>query len=420
MQPWKAVALTSATKLYWIIGAMLSTVLTAHFLGPQGRGVIAVATTSVALFLTFGHLSLANVVVYLAGRGDRGNFLSVVTGSLLSITTAVTLVCWTIAVLIYVLTGGRAFQHIAPSFLLIAFAAVPFLLWLENGNSILVVMGDLKRLNIAQIAGTTTSILIVLVAVGVLKGGIAAALAATLVGSAVVVGIGLTRVLPASRPLAISGDVVRKLLGGGIRLQLGAIGTFFFTNVGVLLLNQFRPIAEAGYYQLAMQLTTATQVVPMAMAVVAYSIVAREGADGAWRQHRALVLQTMVYATAAAAGTYLTAPFILPLLAGQSFAPAVPLFQILSLSVFGMSLATVMVPQWVGRGYLLRASVLSLTIAAIGLAGNLFFVPRYGMLACAWVTVVCYSLHLVGGAGFAWWIERRAQRPAAALAPLRG
>ncbi len=420
MRPWKAVAMTSGTKVYWITGAMLSTVFTAHFLGPQGRGVIAVATSWVLLFVTFGHLSLASVVVYLAGRGERGHFLSTVTGSLLSITTVVTLLCWTIAAMIYVLTGGRAFQHVAPSFLLIAFAALPFLLWLENGNSLLVVIGDLKRLNIAQIAGTTISILIVLVVVGMLKGGVAAALAATLVGSAVVVGIGLTRVLPASRPLAISGDVVRKLLGGGIRLHLGAVGTFFFTNVGVLLLNHFRPIAEAGYYQLAMQLTTATQVVPMAMAVVAYSIVAREGADGAWHQHRALVLQTMFYATAAAAGAYLTAPFIVPLLAGQGFAPTVPLFQILSLSVFGMSLATVMTPQWVGRGYLLRASVLSLTIAAIGLTGNLLFVPRYGMLACAWVMVVSYSLHLVSNAAFVWWIERRAQRRAAALAPLRG
>jgi len=419
MRSWKAVTLTSATKAYWILGALVSTVITARILGPQGRGVIAAATSSVAVFVTFGHLSLANVVVYLAGRGERARVLPVVTGSLLAITAAMTILGWTICGAIYGLTAGRAFQNITPSVLLIAFAALPFLLWLENGNSLLVVIGDLKRLNVAQLAGTTIGILLVALAVGVMKGGVAAALAATLVSSIVVVGLGLTRVLRESRPLAISRNTIGELLGGGVRLHLGAVGTFFFTHAGVLFLNQFRPVAEAGYFQLAMQLTTATQIVPMAVAVVAYSLVARDGPDIAWREHRGLVMQTMLYATIAAGGSYFIAPVIVPLLAGNSFAPAVPLFRILTLSIFGMSLATVMAPQWVARGYFLRVAMLSLFAAATGIAGNYFFIPRYGMRACAWVMVACYSVHLVINAAFAWWIERRAPREPA-LAPLRG
>jgi O-antigen/teichoic acid export membrane protein len=78
-----------------------------------------------------------------------------------------------------------------------------------------------------------------------------------------------------------------------------------------------------------------------------------------------------------------------------------------------------MAPQWVARGYFLRVTVLSLAAAAIGLAGNYFFIPRYGMRACAGVMVVSYSVHLVNNAVFAWWIERRARREPA-LAPLRG
>ena len=109
----------------------------------------------------------------------------------------------------------------------------------------------------------------------------------------------------------------------------------------------------------------------------------------------------------------------MPLNAGPSFAPAVPLFRILTLSVFGMSLATVMAPQWVARGYFLRVTVLSLVAAAIGVAGNYFFIPRYGMRACAWVMVISYSVHLVNNTAFAWWIERRARREPA-LATLRG
>lgn len=412
--------LTSGTKAYWMIGAMIGTLITARYLGPQGRGVIAAATSWVALFVTFGHLSLSNVIVYLlADEQERARRLSVVAGSVLAITAAATLLAWTIALTMHLASGGRIFHNIGTPVLVVAFAALPFLLWMENGNSLLIVLGDLKRLNLAQFLGTTTGVLLVFLAVAVWKGGVAAALTATLVSYIVVVGVGLTRVLGASRPLAISRAAVHDLLGGAVRLHLGAISTFFFTHVAVILLNQFRPVAEAGFFQLAMQLTLAMQVVPMAIAVVAFTIVTRDGADGAWREHRALVLQTMIYAAVAAAGAYVAAPIIVSLLAGRAFNPAVPIFRVASLSIFGMGLNAVMAPQWIARGWFLRVTFLSLAAAAIGIVGNYLLIPLYGMAAAAWVMAASYSVHFAGNVVFAFWIDRRA-RPVPLLAPLRG
>ncbi len=419
MRLWKAVTLTGGTKAYWMLGAMIGTVITARFLGPQGRGVIAAATSWVALFVTFGHFSLANVIVYLLGGQERARLLPVVTGSVMALTAAMTLLGWTIAAAMHLLTHGRIFQHIAPAVLVIAFAGLPFLLWMENGNSLLIVLGDLKRLNFAQAAGTTIGIVLIALAMGVWKGGVAAALAAMLVSYVVVVGLGLTRIIAASRPLSISRSILRELLGGGARLHLAAVSTFFFTNVAVILLNQFRPVAEVGFFQLAMQLTLAMQVVPMAIAVVAYSIVTRDGADGAWREHRVLVLQTMLYAAVAAVVAYVAAPIVVPLLAGRAFEPAVPVFRIMALSIFGMSLAAVMTPQWIARGYFLRVALLAFVAAAVGIAGNYLLIPRYGMAAGAWVMVASYTIHFAGSAAFAVWIDRRA-RLEPALEPLRG
>jgi len=420
MRLWKAVTLTSGTKAYWMIGAMIGTVITARFLGPQGRGVIAAATSWVALFVTFGHFSLSNVIIYLLGGEDRARLLPVVTGSVMAVTAATALLGWAIAAAMYVVTHGRIFQHIAPPVLAIAFAGLPLLLWMENGNSLLIVLGDLKRLNVAQASGTTIGIVLITLAVGVWKGGVAAALAATLVSYIVVVGIGLARVVAASRPLRVSREIVRSLLTGAVRLHLAAVSTFFFTNIAVILLNQFRPVAEAGFFQLAMQLTLAMQVVPMAIAVVAFTIVTRDGADGAWREHRMLILQTMLYAAVAAAVAYAAAPLVVPLLAGRAFEPAVGIFRIVALSIFGMSLAAVMAPQWIARGYFLRVAILYLSAALVGVAGNYLLIPRYGMAAAAWVMVASYSIQLISNAAFAGWIEHRRARLEPALEPLRG
>jgi len=405
---WKAVTLTSGTKAYWMVGAMIGTVITARVLGPQGRGVIAAATSWVALFVTFGHFSLSNVIIYLLGGEDRARLLPAVSGGVMAVTAATAVAGWAIAVAMYLATHGRIFHNIAPPVLAIAFAGLPLLLWMENGNSLLIVLGDLKRLNLAQALGTTVGVVLVALAVGVLKGGVAAALTATLVSYVVVVGVGLTRIVAASRPLQVSRGIVRSLLTGAARLHLAAISTFFFTNVAVILLNQFRPVAEAGFFQLAMQLTLAMQVVPMAIGVVAFTIVTRDGPDGAWREHRRLILQTMLYAAVAAAIAYVSAPFVVPLLAGRAFAPAVPLFRVVALSIFGMGLATVMAPQWIARGYFVRVSLIYVGAALVGIAGNYLLIPRYGMASAAWVMVASYTLEFVSNATFAAWIERRA------------
>jgi O-antigen/teichoic acid export membrane protein len=409
MRSWKAITLTSAAKAYWILGAMIATVITARFLGPQGRGVIAAASSWVALFVTFGHLSLQHVIVYLLGPADRERNLPLVAGSVMAVTAGMALAGWGVAATLGLVTRSAAFEHIPISALLVAFAGLPLLLWMENGNSLLIVLGDLRRLNLAQIAGTTAGIALVAFAVGVLKRGVTAALVATLVSYVVVDALGLARVIRAARPLQVSKAIVRQLLGGGARLHLSSVGSVLFTHGCVVMLNQFRPVAEAGYFQLALQLTTAMQVVPMAIGIVAYTHVAREGADGAWGEHRRLIAQTMIYAAVAVAAAYVLAPIAVPLLAGRGFAPSIPLFRILALSAFGMGLGTVMVPQWVARGFFLRATALSLGTGALSVVANAFFIPRYGMAACAWVTVISYTVHMVANLTFVWWIETRAR-----------
>lgn len=419
MRLWKAVTLTSGTKVYWMIGGMVAMIITARFLGPQGRGVIAAATSWVALFVTFGHFSLSNVIVYLLGGDERERLLPAVTGSVLVLTAATTLLGWGIAGVMYLATNGRIFQHLPPLVLLIAFAGLPFLLWMENGNSLLIVLGDLKRLNFAQAAGTTIGIVLVSILVGVLKGGVTAAMTATLISYFVVIGLGLHRIIAASRPVSVSRPILRQLVGGGARLHLAAISTFFFTNIAVILLNHFRPVAEAGYFQFAMQLILAMQVVPMAIAIVAYTIVTRDGADGAWREHRTLLLQTLLYSAVAVVIAYVAAPIAVPLLAGRAFLPAVPIFRVIALSIFGMGFTTVMAPQWVARGYFLRLAAISMFAALVGAVGNYLLIPRYGMPACAWVMVTSYTIQFIGNAAFGVWIDRRA-RVMPMLEPLRG
>jgi len=118
-------------------------------------------------------------------------------------------------------------------------------------------------------------------------------------------------------------------------------------------------------------------------------------------------MQTKIYAALAAVAAYALAPTVVPLLAGRGFAPSVPLFRVTSLSIFGAGLGTVMTPQWVARGYFLRVTALSLGTGALSIVANFVLIPRYGMLASAWVTVISYTVIMLANLVFIWWLQTR-------------
>jgi O-antigen/teichoic acid export membrane protein len=411
---WSLVAQTSGSRIYWVLATLLTTVITARYLGPERRGVFVAAVSWATMFSTFGHLSLAQVTIYIAAEKPEDQWLPPLLGSLLTIFGVVTVVAWLLAAILYAATGGEFFHHLDVPVAMLAFAAVPALMWIESGNGILMALGKLPVMNIAQIIGATATLLLTFVFLGVAHLGLHGALTAILIAQAITVAVSLgylLRRVPALRP---DGPMIRQLLGGSAKLHLNAVGTYLFMQANVLILNHYRSPSETAYYQLAVQLMTGLQIIPMAVSAVAYSLVSRLGPDAAWPQQRKLLFQvTLLVIVLALIGVFV-APYVVPVLFGKSFLPAVPVFRILLWGVAGMCMSIVMASQWISRGLFLQAALLTLLFGAATVTGNYLFVPKYGMYGAAWVTVGTYTASVVGNGIMALWVERRSRRAAAA------
>jgi antigen flippase len=414
---WMRIVHASGARVYSLAASMAVLVLTARVLGPQGRGVVAAATSWATLFSTFGYLSLGQVAIHRASTRPGRAWLAPTLGSLLAITAVVSLAGWALVAVAYVATGGSAFAGLSGPVLALAFAALPLLVWEQYGSSLLMALDRLDIYNRAQVVGRTLGLLLL---VGLLASGwrVFAALAATLLGQAVVAGWGVRHLLSAAgervRP---DRGTVGELLRGGMRLHLNAVGAFVVASADVLMINQYLGTRATGYYQLAMQLNLIVMLVPQAAGMVLYGRVAELGPDVAWRQQRR-VLALLVGATAAfAVVAAAAAPFAIPLVAGRGFAPSVAVFQVLVLSLVGTSLSTLMAPQWIGRGLFWQASAITVAAGAANLASNALVIPRYGILGAAWVYVGTSLLSVLSNGGMALWLERRLRgAPSAGLA----
>jgi O-antigen/teichoic acid export membrane protein len=413
-ESWWLVIQTSGAKIYWVLSLLLTSVITARYLGPSGRGVFVAAVGWVTLFSTVGHLSLGQVIVHIATRAGADTWLPRVLGSALAVMTTVTLAGWVIAAALYAATGGELFQHIAPGVLVAAMAALPLMIWLENGNGILLSLDRLPVMNVAQVAGSTVLLLLTFVVLGVFHLDVKAALLALLCAQAVTAAISFGHLFRRAPVLGVAGEAVRELLGGSAKLHLNAVGTYLFTQANVLILNYYRTPRETAYYQLAVQLVTGLQIIPLAAGAVAFSMVTKEGPDAAWPRHKRLLLQILLLMTGIAAVAWLVAPFAVRIAFGAEFLPTVPLFRLLLTGVLGMTLSMVMASQWIARGLFLQAAGITLTIGALTVMANLLVVPRYGSFGAASVTVGTYAATMLANVMMALWIERASKRRASA------
>lgn len=407
---WLKILHTGGATLYASVASAVGLAITTRYLGPSGRGVYAAAIAWVTLVAVFGSLSLGPVIVHQVSGRPRSEWLGVTTGTVAAILAAVTLLAWAGAAVAFVVTRGRLFSNLSPGHLVIAFAALPFLLGSDAARFILNALDRLAVANWAQISGTTAGLAGVGILVVLLGGGVRGALVAWAIGSAAVMLVMAVALLREGGDFAIRRDTAVRLLGGSGRLHMTAIGNYLFSQASVLVLNYYRPPSETGFYQLTMQLFGFALLVSSAIGTVSFGLVAQKGANGAWPEQRHLIGQSLAVVSVIAVLGYVLAPLGIRIVAGSGFLPAVPLFRTVLPALIGSTFSTVMASQWIGRGLFWQASVLTVAVGLISLASDLILIPRHGMYGALVSTLITYGTSVIGNGTMAIWVQRQWRR----------
>ncbi|MEA2442780.1 MAG: hypothetical protein QOJ12_72 [Thermoleophilales bacterium] len=413
---WRSIGLTSGARIYTVAAGTAGVVITARALGPEGRGTIATVVTWSLLFATVGYLSLGQVAIHRATGRDPSEWLGPTLAALLAVAGAVTIAGCIVAAAHYAASGGRAYGHAPLYALALGFLTLPFLIWEQYGSNLLMALGRINVYNRAEIIGRSAGVVLVVLLVALAGAGVTGALVALLVAQTIVAATGVRYLVRrAGSTFAFSGSALRELLAGGVKLHLNALGTFLFTSAAVLIVQYLRGPAETGSFQVVVQLVSVVLLVPQAASMVLYGEIARHGPDGAWPANRGVLLALLPFAAGVAVIGALTAPFLIPLVLGDAFSNAVPVFQIMVFALVGQTFSALMAPQWIGRGLFWQASALTVVLGLCNVAVCFPLVDAYGMKGAAFSILGVSAVSLIGNGALALWVQRRAQaRPAMA------
>src|ERR1035437_6313561 len=268
-RPWVHIFQTGGASFVEAGASSAGLASTGRLLGPEGRGTYAAATTWVLLFSTLGSLSLGQSVVHsIAGRAPAG-WLPTAAGTSLAIGGLIAVVDYALVATAYVAGGGQVFRHLSGQVLFVAFAALPFLIANANLPYILYALDALRVANAAQIVGAAGLLTATILLVGPLNLGVTGALISFVVGAACTTAVAGSYLVRRAVRLRVDWGLARQMVVGSGQLHLNTVGSYLFTQSSVLILNHFRPIAETGQYQLAIQLFSFSLLFSTAMGTVA-------------------------------------------------------------------------------------------------------------------------------------------------------
>ncbi|MBI5418325.1 oligosaccharide flippase family protein [Candidatus Poribacteria bacterium] len=389
---WQKIFYTSSSQIYSLFIGIIIITLTARWLGPEGRGTIAAVMGWIGLFSSIGYFSLGQVAIYRATQLRNQEWLSPTFGSLLFIDLIVTLLGWCIASILYLATKGTFFNGLPPLLLIIGFISLPLMIWEQYGSSLLMAIDKIAIYNYGQILGRTIGLILIIIAWR-LKWGLPGVLVSMVIAQSVVSLTGLFYLFnKLAKSIKIDKTTIKELLKGGIKLHFNYVGAYLIGSVSILIINHHQGVNETGYYQLASQLISIMAIIPQAASMVIHSTVTQFGTDASWGHQRKIVLYLMLGMIGIGILAFILAPWVIPFVLGNKFIPAIKLFRTLLFSLFGSALATIMNPQWVGRGLFGIMSTITIALGIISVIMNLILVPKYGVYGAAWTMIGIYVL----------------------------
>lgn len=390
---WRHIFETSGARALAFLIGLASLSVTARVLGPEGRGIIAGATTWINLLATLGSLSVGQVVIHRAASGRDLSWVNSAFGAGVVLTCGLSGFIW-VGALLAGYFAGSVYGQLPGWALVVVFAAIPFAMWERFGSQLLICTGHLTYFNQRLVVVSILGFLALMIVLVLFDGGVVGGLVVTVLSSALVSIVGIQKLWGISgKCFNVRGAELFSLLKDGLKLHLHSVGGTLLALSGILTVNYYGKPSEVGLYQLAVQMVTALMIVPQAVWVVLNEKIAGQGPDRVWPLQRTLLVQNIGLMLLLIAISYVIAPYAVLFIAGESFLPSVDLFRIMLPSVLGMSLSYFLGTQWLGRGLFWQTALLTLLFGAVNLILNLVYIPKFGVSAAAWsMAIVCTGM----------------------------
>jgi O-antigen/teichoic acid export membrane protein len=384
------VAMTLVARGAVVGVGLLSSVVTARWLGPDGRGLLATLSVITGLALQFGNPGLHSGNVYVVAR--RPERTSDVLGNTLLVSIAAGVLA---AILACAAAALRPlwFPGIPYALIALTAAVLPFQFMTFLFQNTLLGMQRTAAFNLFEVGNKILTFGALFVWLVFLRGG---APGAAVLFAALAVLCGTASALYCARVVPFGWRFDRALFSEmiryGGRAYLACLLAFLVIRSDMLLVNYFLGTREAGVYSIAVQIADTILLLPVTIGMILMPRIAGT-ADGREDEttarvlrHAAVLLGGLCLAAAIAVGP------VVRLLYGPAFAGAILATRLLLPGILALGLNGVLMNHFGGRGMPPVTAWSPLLGLLVNVGLNLVMVPRYGIAGASLTSTLAYGL----------------------------
>lgn len=386
------VALTFLGRGVTVGLGLVSSVITARCLGPEGRGVLATLAVLTGLSLQFGNPGLHTGNVYFVSK--QPHRAAGVLGNTLVVSVVAGLLAAAIAVALAALRPAW-FPGIPRLLILLTAAVLPFQFMILLYQNTLLGLHEVAAFNLFEVGNKILTVALLAAWLLLLGGGAAGAV---VLFSGMAVLFGAASALYCARRVPFRPRLDRALFAEmiryGGRVYVACLLAFLVIRSDMLLVNYFRGTAEAGVYSIAVQIADTLLLLPVTIGMILMPRIAGLGAERPEEvtarvlRHTALLMTLLVGAAAAVVSP------VVRMLYGSGFEGAILTTWCLLPGVWALGLNGVLMNHFSARGMPPVTMAAPFVGLVLNVALNLAVIPRFGIAGAAVTSSVAYALML--------------------------
>jgi O-antigen/teichoic acid export membrane protein len=392
----KNTIVTVFTRFSHFALAATTSIAIARILGPENKGVFALAILLPTLLMRLVNIGIPQATVYYVAK--RVFDKKVILGNTLLISLVLGVASLLIGLTILLFFQDSILPNIPKSYALIALIIAPIGLLYNNFKNIFLGLQKIYTFNFFTIAPDTLGLTLSLTALLILNLGVPGLIAASILSSLVSTSLLIAWVKRSlgTFNLSLNKKYLKAVSLYGFQTYIGRVVVFLNYRLDQFILNGFLNPTAVGFYTISVSISERLWILSSSASAVLFPRIA-SGEKKAREEHTPLVSRNILLITAAAAFfLYLISGWLIPFLYSAEFSPSVRSLQILLIGVVVLSPSRVLAGDISGRGHPLANSIISSIALAFNIVLNIIWIPQYGIEGAAWATSLSYSLSLIG------------------------
>jgi len=381
---------TYATRVLLIGIGLVASVMVSRLLGPEGRGLYAVAAATGALGVQVGNLGMHTANVYLVARDP--DILAPLVGNSLAVSFGFGGLISLLLAVVFLQFPNLISLHGAMLFL--ALAWIPFGLAYLLLQNLMLGVHDVRGYNLLEVVSKVLPLVLIVVLIFSGRRGVVSFFAAGNV--ALLVGCvwswGRLRVRFEESP-AFSLSLFRGSIRYAVKAYLASFFAFLVLRADLFMVQHMLGLEQAGYYSVAASMADYISVLAVVIGTILFpKLSAMTEIDAKLQLTKKAAWGTAGILLPLLAIAALAARPVVRLLFGAAFLPAALAFVFLMPGMLFLGVNSVAVQFLNSIGYPRSVVVIWGLCSALNICVNIWVIPHHGIVGASVVSSVSYFL----------------------------